>query len=163
MFHTGSNRPIRFEDIPDAVLEYYGNNRDITDVSIIIGTDSQNFSDTKMVSVICVLASGRGGIFFYDISRIPLVRDVRRKLHIETNNSLELATKLVDVFEGNEKYHEMYLACPISIHVDAGNSPHGKTRELIPELVGWIRASGYEAETKPASFVASCVADKISK
>ena len=163
MFHTGSNRQIDFENIPDAIMEYYNRHRDITDVSIVIGTDSQNFSDTKMVSVICVLASGRGGIFFYEISRIPLVRDVRRKLHIETNASLELASKLVEIFEGNEKYHAMYLDCPISIHVDAGNSPHGKTRELIPELVGWIRASGYEAETKPLSFVASCVADKISK
>ena len=131
--------------------------------NVMIGTDSQNFDDTKVVVVIALHDVGHGGIFFYDISRIPLVRDVRRKLHIETNNSLELATKLVDVFEGNEKYHAMYLDCPISIHVDAGNSPHGKTRELIPELVGWIRASGYEAETKPLSFVASCVADKISK
>ena len=43
------------------------------------------------------------------------------------------------------------------------NSEKGKTRELIPELVGWVKASGYEAETKPESFVASCVADRLSK
>ena len=50
-----------------------------------------------------------------------------------------------------------------SIHVDAGVSPHGKTRELIPELVGWIKSCGYDCETKPYSWVASCIADKISK
>lgn len=163
MFHTGSGKQIGFAGIPDTILAYYNRHKDLTNIKIIIGTDSQNFSDTKMVSVICVIAAGRGGIFFYNISRIDRIVDVRRKLHIETNASLELASGLVEIFEGNEKYHAMYLDCPISIHVDAGNSPHGKTRELIPELVRWIRASGYEAETKPLSFVASCVADKISK
>ena len=65
--------------------------------------------------------------------------------------------------EKDERYEEMYLSCPISIHVDAGNSPKGKTRELIPGLVGWIRASGYDCCTKPESFVASTIADRISK
>ena len=106
---------------------------------------------------------GERGIFFYEVSKIPLVRDVRRKLHIETNASLNLATALVDVFETEERYHEMYLSVPISIHIYAGNSEKGKTKELIPELVGWVKSSGYDAETKPESFVASCVADRLSK
>ena len=135
----------------------------VPEIGILIGTDSQNFDQTKCVSVICVIAKGKGGIFFYEVSKIPLVRDVRRKLHIETNASLNLATALVDVFETEERYHEMYLSVPISIHIDAGNSEKGKTKELIPELVGWVRASGYDAETKPESFVASCVADRLSK
>lgn len=163
MFHTGSGKQIDFAGIPDTILEYYNRHKDLTNIKIIIGTDSQNFSDTKMVSVICVIAAGRGGIFFYNISRIDRIVDVRRKLHIETNESLNLATKLVDIFEADEKYHEMYLDCSIAIHVDAGNSPKGKTKDLIPELVGWIKAFGYDARTKPDSFVASCVADKFSK
>ena len=57
----------------------------------------------------------------------------------------------------------MFAECPLSIHVDAGNSDKGKTKALIPELVGWIRASGYDAKTKPESFVASTIADRISK
>ena len=56
-----------------------------------------------------------------------------------------------------------FLTCPIIIHVDAGNSVKGKTRALIPELVGWIRACGYDVRTKPESFVASTIADRISK
>ena len=38
-----------------------------------------------------------------------------------------------------------------------------KTKELIPELVGWIKSCGYDCEVKPDSFVASSIADKISK
>ena len=59
----------------------------------------------------------------------------------------------------DKKYEEMYLNCPIAIHVDAGNSRNGKTRELIPELVGWIRACGYDCSVKPDSFVASTISD----
>ena len=164
MFYTGSNRPIEFQDIPDAILAFYERNKDFTsDVSIIVGTDSQNFSETKMVSVICAIAAGRGGIFFYRITKEPLIRDVRRKLHEETNDSLTLASQLVEALESDVKYQDMYLNCPLSIHIDAGNSEKGKTKMLIPELVGWVKACGYDASCKPDSFVASCVADKLSK
>ena len=67
------------------------------------------------------------------------------------------------ILEREKKYEEMFLSCPIIIHVDAGNSEKGKTRALIPELVGWIRACGYDVRTKPESFVASTIADRISK
>ena len=164
MFYTGSNGPIGFENIPDAINQYYQKNKDLTsDISIIIGTDSQNFSDTKVVSVICVIAAGHGGIFFYRITREPIIKDIRRKLHVETNHSLNLAADLVDILETDKKYEELFLNCPISIHVDAGNSEKGKTRALIPELVGWIKACGYTACIKPESYAASSVADKISK
>ena len=164
MFYTGSGKAIECSQIPDAILAYYEKNKEIApEISILIGTDSQNFDQTKCVSVICVIAKGKGGIFFYEVSRIPLIRDVRTKLHIETDDSLNLATSLVNMLETDDKYSELYLSVPISIHIDAGNSEKGKTRDLIPELVGWVKAMGYDAETKPESFVASCVADRLSK
>ena len=82
---------------------------------------------------------------------------------METQESLKTAEELVDVLGGNEKYEEMYFSCPIAIHVDAGNSPKGKTKELIPELVGWIKACGYDCCVKPDSFVSSSIANRISK
>ena len=92
-----------------------------------------------------------------------MIKDIRRKLQVETNESLLTATKLVTCLEDNHDYEEMYLNCPISIHVDAGNSPKGKTRELIPEIVGWVKACGYDVKVKPESFCASTIADRISK
>ena len=130
---------------------------------IVIGTDSQNHSQTKVVSVVCIVCNGHGGIFFYEITQEPLVKDVRRKLHIETNESLRVATHLVDLLEHNDEFSEMYLECPISIHVVAGNSSKGKTKELIPEIVGWIKACGYDVKVKPDSFCASSIADRLSK
>ena len=71
-----------------------------------------------------------------------------------------MATELAD---GLEKYEDLYLNTTLSIHIDAGLNPNGKTRELIPELVGWIQSCGYDCETKPDSWVASTIADRISK
>jgi predicted RNase H-related nuclease YkuK (DUF458 family) len=125
-----------------------------------VGTDSQNFDKTKLVSVIAVYCEGHGGIYFYEVTRINRIQDVRIKLHVETGESLKITTQLVDLLE---QYEELFLNTTLSIHVDAGLNPNGKTRELIPELVGWIKSCGYDCETKPESWVASTIADRISK
>lgn len=164
MFRSPTYGKIGISQIPERILSFYRDSRKYdARISIIIGTDSQNFDQTKMVSVVAAVCEGHGGIFFYEVTRQPLIRDVRTKLHIETNDSLRIAETLVGILERDRKYEEMYLNCPIIIHVDAGNSTKGKTRALIPELVGWIRACGYDCRTKPESFVASTIADRISK
>lgn len=164
MFKSQTFGDLEIYEIPDKLLEYYNDNKKFdSKFSIIIGTDSQNFSDTKMVSVITIICEGHGGIFFYEITRQPIIKDVRTKLHIETNESLKIASEIVGILEENKKYEELFLNSHFAIHVDAGNSDKGKTKELIPELVGWIKSCGYECEVKPDSYVASSIADKISK
>ena len=51
----------------------------------------------------------------------------------------------------------------MELHIDAGYSDIGKTKELIPMLTGWVRACGYDCKVKPESFTASSIADKITK
>lgn len=162
MFYSQTYGRLNIEEIPEKLKTFYEKHKD-TVCQIIIGNDSQNFHDTKLVSVIAMISEHHGGIFFSEITRLPRISDVRKKLHTETEASLQIADTLISLMEDNEEYHELYLHCPLSIHIDAGNSPHGKTKDLIPELVGWVNALGYEAEIKPESFVASSIADKISK
>ena len=158
MFTSQTYGKVSLDKIPSKILDYYNKMSKYDSIfRIIIGTDSQNFSDTKMVSVIAVVCEGHGGIFFYKVHRKPLIKDVRTKLHVETNESLEIASKLVEILEQPE-YEELYLNSLFSIHID-----EGKTKELIPELVGWIKACGYDCSIKPDSFAASSIADKISK
>ena len=164
MFKSPTYGKIELNRIPDKILKFYRDHLKYESTTqIIIGTDSQNFDKTKIVSVIAVISEGHGGIFFYEITQQPLIRDVRTKLHVETNDSLRVAGALVEIFENSKEYEEMYLNCPIAIHIDAGNSTKGKTKELIPELVGWIKACGYDCSVKPDSFVASTIADRLSK
>jgi len=138
-------------------MEHYG-----APFQITVGTDSQNFSDTKIVSVIAVTCEGHGGIFFYEVSRIRRIADVRLKLTEETTRSLEVMTTLVETLE-KEDYRDVRDKLSLVIHVDASWNDRGKTKELIPGLVGWIKACGYDCKVKPESYAASSIADRISK
>lgn len=163
MFNSQTYGKLNLEQIPEKILDYYNKmSKYDSHFGITVGTDSQNFSDTKMVSVIAVTCEGHGGIFFHEITRQPIIRDVRTKLHVETSESLRIADKLVNLLE-DKKFEELFMNCTFTIHIDAGHSDKGKTKELIPELVGWIKSCGYDCEVKPDSFVASSIADKISK
>ena len=161
MYNSQTYGRVELNNIPEKLSDYYQKIKQYeSPIHIIVGSDSQNFDKTKLVNVIAMYCEGHGGIYFYEISRIDKIRDVRVKLHVETGESLKVATELAD---GLEKYEDLYLNTTLSIHIDAGLNPNGKTRELIPELVGWIQSCGYDCETKPDSWVASTIADRISK
>jgi len=123
--------------------------------NISVGTDSQNFDYTKTVMVVAIHRVGSGGIFFYDIKRVKKITNISQKLFFETSSSLDIATKLSETLQREE------IDFGISIHVDAGKN--GQTSKLIPEILGWIKACGFDCETKPNSYAASSIADKYSK
>ena len=75
---------------------------------------------------------------------------------------LTIMTSLVEELE-KEEYREIRNKLSLAIHVDASWNDHGKTKELIPGLIGWIRACGYDCKVKPESYAASSIADRISK
>lgn len=150
--------------IPDIVkiIDEYVEKNPHNEYQIIVGTDSQNFDKTKIVLVIAVIQASKGGIFFYDISCVDKIINIKKKLYTETQMSLDCASELLDAFE---KYYDEtgfdYTKLNFSIHVDAGFN--GPTREVIPEIVGWVKSCGYDVHVKPESFVASSIADKLSK
>jgi len=163
MFNSQTYGKMEIQEIPKYLLKYYNDNKKYEQpFQITVGTDSQNFSDTKIVSVVTITCQGHGGIFFFEITRTPIIKDVRTKLHTETMMSLDIAEKLVELLEQKE-YEELYMNCQVTIHIDAGLSDKGKTKPLIPELVGWIKSCGYDCEIKPDSYTASSIANKISK
>ena len=165
LFRSPTYGNVNMEQIAELLFAFYNRNKHYnTNFELVIGTDSQNHSiSTKIVNVISIVCEGHGGIFFYHTKYLPLIKDIRSKLHEETNESLQIASELVDILENNNQYEEMYLNTPIKLHIDAGNSDKGKTKPLISELVGWVAACGYVACVKPESYAASSIADKISK
>lgn len=166
MFRSETYGELEIEKIPEKILDFYERSKQWGNDSafqLVVGTDSQNFNDTKMVTVIAVYKEGHGGIFFYDVDHINRITNVKLKLNAETSRSLEVMTKIAGILESGEQYREMRENALLSIHVDAGWSDKGKTKELIPALVGWIKACGFDAQVKPDSFAASSIADKISK
>lgn len=155
---------VEIKNVVEIINDYFNKTKEYnTPFNIVVGTDSQNHSDTKVVAVIVAQREGHGGIYFYDIEHVNRIQDVRQKLNYETQKSLTYADELIKIIEDNDKYSEMFLNSSFSIHVDAGHSNLGKTKELIPSLVGWIKSCGYDCSVKPDSFAASSVANKISK
>ena len=155
---------VDIKKVAEIINDYYQTNKHYnTPFHIVIGTDSQNFSDTKVVAVIAVQCEGHGGIYFYNVERIERIQDVRQKLNYETQTSLTYADELIAVLESDEKFEDIYLNSTFTIHIDAGHSSLGKTKDLIPALVGWIKSCGYDCAVKPDSYAASSVANKISK
>jgi len=163
MYQSATYGNLELNQIPEKIKDYYEKMKHYgSQFQMTVGSDSQNFDTLKVVNVIAVICEGHGGIFFYEITRFPRTNDVRQKLTTETNESLQTTLKLTEIME-KEDYKELRENLQISIHIDAGWNPNGKTRDLIPGLVGWIKACGYDCEVKPDAFVASTIADKISK
>ncbi len=124
---------------------------------IIVGTDSQKVEKDSydFVSALIVHRLGFGGIYFWKRMVQKKKISLKERIYQEATMSLETSENFVHFFKTNgiSKYD-------IQIHVDIGHK--GETRELINEVVGMIRGSGYEVKIKPYSYGASKVADKYT-
>jgi len=145
---------VTIPEMIDIIKEYINSDSDHK-YSITIGTDSQNRNLTKVVIVVAIHRIGKGGIFFYDIENVNKIKNLQQKIYHETSMSLDLAYKLSECFLEND------IDEPIEIHSDIGK--YGKTSDLITEITGWIKSSGFEYKIKPEAYAAACIADRISK
>ena len=122
---------------------------------IVIGVDSQrNAKHTfDFVTAVVIQRIGKGGIYFWKREVISKKIGLKERMYTEAIMSLQSAEDVIELFKGTgvSKYD-------IEIHVDIG--PNGKTKELINEIVGMVRSSGYTVRIKPDSFGASKVADR---
>lgn len=130
--------------------------------NLMVGTDSQNFDKTRMVTVIALHNVGHGGIFFYDAEYIFRIPQVNRKIMEETSRSLNTAQLLISELESFlEDGFDYTNYVKLEIHVDAGNN--GASKQVIPEIIGWVKSCGFEVSVKPDSYAASSIANKYSK
>ena len=126
--------------------------------SIMIGTDSEGFGEVDFVTALMVHRIGRGGRCFITKTKVPNIVELRQKIYQEATLSLEI-TQLV-VKELKKFLSEEYLFKGLEIHVDIGEN--GPTRDMIKEVVGMVKGSGYTVRIKPESYCASCVADRYT-
>lgn len=129
-----------------------------------VGTDSQNHSHTKMVEVIAIHRVGHGGIFFYNTEYLTRITNLRQKINVETQRSLELANGLLEnlelsLMDIDKEINDFNI--DFQIHCDIGQN--GKTQTMINEITAWVEAQGYHCLIKPDSYTASGIANKYSK
>lgn len=126
---------------------------------VVIGTDSQakrmnGEAEIDFVTAVVVHKIGHGARYFWSREKQKKRYVLRDKIYTETIKSLEFAEKFVPLIR-DKIPASLY---DLEIHIDVG--PVGPTREMIKEVVGMVRGSGYTAKTKPESYGASSVADR---
>lgn len=156
MFQSPTFGQLQLQEVREKILHFLSAEPDHT-YQIVVGTDSQphNGSGVDFVTAIVVHRIGTGGIYFWKrvVNKKHYV--LRQRMYEEASLSLEMAETVLALLhkDGITKYD-------VEIHVDIGK--FGETREMITEIVGMIRGSGYSVKIKPESYAASKVADRYT-
>ena len=152
-FNSPSYGKMNWEEVLAKVVWFLGLDTSAS-YDVIIGTDSEaQNGQADFVSAIIVHKKGRGGVYFWGRQNVKNLYSLKERIWHEATLSLTIAQNLVDDFAKIGLFD-----LNLEIHVDIG--PNGKTRELIADIVGMIRANGFRVATKPTSWGASHVADR---
>jgi len=153
-FQSPTFGELSFNQIISKIVNLVESNSDYP-FRLIIGTDSQdkNSHGADFVTAVIVHKVGAGGIYFWQRETNPNRLAMKARIMEEAVRSLVCAQKFLDAFG-----RENGIMKILEIHVDVGQK--GPTREMIAEVVGMIRGSGFEVKIKPDAFGASKVADR---
>jgi len=129
---------------------------------VIVGCDSSSGQDPYFPLVIVALRKGEGGRFFlkkihYNSKDRKKFKNWKMRILQEVLLSCELALHLRERIK-NETIFNNFNYQFRYIHADIGEN--GATRDMIKEVIGFIKGNGFEPKIKPESYVASSVADK---
>lgn len=154
MFQSPSYGELELPQVRERILAFLAAEPERT-YQLVVGTDSQphNGSGVDFVTAIVVHRIGHGGIYFWKRVVNKKVYVLRQRMYEEASLSLEMAETVLALLhkDGVTRYD-------VEIHVDIGK--FGETREMISEIIGMIRGSGYNVKMKPESYAASKVADR---
>ncbi len=156
MFQSPTFGNLELSEIREKILEFLLKDSH-AQYQLVVGTDSQphNGSGVDFVTAIVVHRLGTGGIYFWKrvVNKKKYV--LRDRMYEEATMSLEMAETVLTLLhrDGITKYD-------VEIHVDIGK--FGDTHDMINEITGMIRGSGYRVKIKPESYAASKVADRYT-
>lgn len=155
-YHSPTHGKVDLEGLKKVISSFMAADKKAT-YEIVVGTDSQKVKKDSydFVSALIVHRVGFGGIYFWKRQVIERKISLKERIYQEATMSLETSENFIHFFKVNgiSKYD-------IQIHVDIGHN--GETREMINEVVGMIRGSGYDVKIKPYSYGASKVADRYT-
>lgn len=154
-FQSPTYGPLSFLQVRKKVLAFMDVDSEAK-YQLVIGTDSQAKNDqTDFVIAIVVHRLGRGGIYFWQRRIEKKTYVLRQRIYQEATMSLEMAEEFLKITQ-----NDGITRFDVEIHVDIGK--FGKTREMINELTGMVRGSGFRCQIKPESYGASKVADRYT-
>ncbi len=151
---------LSFEEVIESIVKFMDESPK-NKYKIVVGSDSQtkyNYAD--FVSIIAIHKVGSGGRYFWRRTHHHKQINLRSRIYKEAIDSMDIASKLIEALKNHLGNNHFVFKYNIEIHVDIGNG--GPTREMINEIVGMIRGSGFDVRTKPEAYGASVIADKYT-
>lgn len=153
-FQSPNGKVYSSEDLIKEILSYIRFYSQDT-CRVIIGTDSANHDTTDFVNAIVIYRVGHGGRFFWRRMKKKKTSNLRQRIYKEVLLSLQLAQTILTRLS-----QEKDINFEFEVHVDIGSK--GKTKEMLQEIIGMVKGSGFHVKTKPESFGASKVADRYT-
>jgi predicted RNase H-related nuclease YkuK (DUF458 family) len=127
--------------------------RESEDVSIYVGTDSQNIGSKTVYACVIVLHYSRDGAHvLYTRESVKRIRERFSKLWREVEISMEVAEHL----RANEIHAKF-------IDIDLNPDPRYSSNKVLRAALGLIESMGYTARVKPEAIAASYCADRLCK
>ena len=116
---------------------------------VMVGSDSlQVGKETQVVTVVVIYTKSKGGRVAYCRDRMPRIRDLRQRLLLEAQKSLDAALLIAPHIKGE-----------LSIHLDVNAQEEHMSSKYVKELVGYVMGMGFKAVIKPDSYVATTISD----
>jgi len=153
-FNSPSGKSFSYKELVKELL-FYIKSDPMEKYKVVIGTDSANHGTTDFVSAIVVYRVGHGGRFFWRRVNQKKINSLRQRIYQEVMISLKLAEEILFNLSQNKD-----IDFDFEVHVDIGSK--GKTKEMLQEIIGMVRGSGFNVKTKPESYGASKVADRYT-
>lgn len=153
-FNSPSGKSFSYEELVKELL-FYIKSDSTEKYKVVIGTDSANHGTTDFVSAVVVYRVGHGGRFFWRRVNQKKINSLRQRIYQEVMISLKLAEEILFNLSQDKN-----INFDFEVHVDIGSK--GKTKEMLQEIIGMVRGSGFNVRTKPESYGASKVADRYT-
>jgi len=153
-FYSPNGKSFSYEELVKEVLFYIKSDPQER-YKVVIGTDSSNHGTTDFVSAVVIYRVGHGGRFFWRRLNQKKVNSLRERIYQEVMMSLKLAEEVLFNLSQDKN-----IDFDFEIHIDIGAK--GKTKDMLQEIIGMVRGSGFQVKTKPESYGASKVADRYT-
>ena len=164
IFKDAAGNQYTSENMIDEIIRFMRDDSE-AEYNIALGTDTPGINSTKdtdrivdFVTAIVIHRIGKGARYFYKREDGGHINSLKDRITKEALTSISLANAFIDRFETAITAGEFIPNYSFEIHLDMGEV--GQTKTMLKDLVGMIRANNFEVKIKPASYAASCVADK---
>jgi predicted RNase H-related nuclease YkuK (DUF458 family) len=122
-----------------------------------IGTDSKTIGNkTRYCTVFVYYLQGRGAVYVDNTIKEDKPNSLYQKLLKETWYSIQAAMEIMEI-------DPSITPELLEVHIDVNDNPKHKSGRYRGELMGMVLAQGFECKSKPHSWAATTIADKISR